>query len=245
MGYNKDMINDDTTRNIDFIPTDNRDEVRAEAAQWMLDNAFMALNEQALAELGRSNLSYISFELGGYVPGRDGREKYRESVTTRITLDDVSVGDGERYTDPEGSEWYKYVLAGQVSWPSYGSTPVWLARQRANLIDASVTLVERFNEAFAEKVMWKRSSTKAEREAQQQTHMRDMTNSAVFQQIQEAIHTTCRRMYVGNERTIPLTKMRSEIILAGSYTTVLENKEYASEVFQLKGEWRLSFRRTK
>lgn len=240
------MINDDASKN--FIPTDNRDEIRAEAAQWLLDNAFMALNEQSLAELGRSSLSYISFELGGYVPGRpgrDGREKYRESVTTRVTLDEAPVGDGERYTDPEGSEWYKYVLVGQVSWPSYGSSPVWLARQRANLIDASVTLVERFNETFAGKVMWKRSSTKAEREAQQQTYMRDMTNSAVFQQIKEAIHTTCRRMYVGNERTIPLTKMRPEIILAGSYTTLLENKEYSSEVFQLKGEWRLSFRRTK
>lgn len=245
MGYNKDMINDDTTRNIDFIPTDNRDEVFGAVRQWFKDNAFMALSEGAARDLEDERFSYLSLDLGGYVPTRgDNRRVTREPVQTSVYVTSDSFED-VRFIDPEGSEWRRHVFTAKASWSSSSSSETWLSRQRASLIDATVTLAEIFNAAFAERFIWGRVSTKHEREATQKKHMADTTRLVVARQIQSAIHTTCRGMRVDNERTIPFEA--SESTLAGTYEVALENKEYRAEVFQLirNSEWRLSFRRTK
>lgn len=222
-------------KTIDFVPTENEDELGQQVGRWVLANAFMGLNPARgdyshLADgIGRS--AYL--ELGGYVRNPlhpNLNMSAGADVSFRLETQDLVI-------DPEGTYWRPGNYQCLVNWSSYGSSLFQIARVRAQFIEAGVQLAERFNDAFADKVVWHKVMTAQQHAERQAKNLRTKCWNAVIVAIKEAIHTTCRRMRVGDDRYIT----RQDWWVKGTYPIALENKEYEAEVL----EHGLHFKRTK
>jgi len=225
---------------INFVPTENCEQVSAEVRDWLRANAFMGLQEgHQINGLNGYEGGNLYLTLGGYVrnPHDPKRQAAVEaSFSVHVRTDDL-VPDSF-IEDPEGTRWHVSALEAQVGWPSWGSTPAKLARMRVDMIEAAMKLGELFDERFKDTRLWVKGMTKADREAWMLSMQKDATRIKVAAAIKVAIHDTCRGMRVGTQMFVPIP----DGWVQGLYQVALENKEYDATVNAYK---QLVFTRTK
>ena len=232
---------------IDHVPTANALQVAIAVREWFKANAFMALKDSnyAARQLEDYEGGHLTVELGGYVRDPDDAKRQLNIEST------VTVGSGydqrlDDVIDPEGTVWHRHGFRVTVGWNGGCGCGVKGARMMATMADVTVTLAERFNEAFGDAVVWTKGLSQADRDAAALKLRRDTTQLAVASFIKESIHTTCRGMRVGDERTLTAPEVTLGM-LQGDYEVALEKKEYRASVFT--APWAgtrvlLSFRRT-
>lgn len=228
---------------IDFVPTENNDQVSAEVRDWICANAFMGLQDGCIRNLTGYAGDNLYLTLGGYVrnphdPKRQAGVEASFSVHVRHVDDDNDALPGAVIEDPEGTRWHVFMLEALVGWPSWGTTPTRLARMRVDMIDAAMQLGEMFNERFKDTRIWVRGLTKAAREEWRAKVQANATRIKVAAAIKTAIHTTCRGMRVKTQMFVPIPEGWVE----GTYQVALENKEYDATV---NAHQQLVFTRTK
>jgi hypothetical protein len=224
---------------LDFTPQENSEQVSAQVREWICANAFMGLQDGSqIHNLMAYAGAHLYLTLGGYVrnpldPKRSVCVEATFNVQVRHDEDDELVTE-----DPEGTRWSVFRLESQVNWPSFGSTPVRLARMRVDMIDAAVQLGEMFDAQFRDTRIWVKGMTKQEREERALNLQKDVTRTKVHAAIKAAIHTTCRGMRVGSQMWVEIP----DGWVQGPYKAALENKEYDAYVNAYR---QLIFARTK
>jgi hypothetical protein len=237
-------MNKDPRETVDFFPTENSAEVVAQVRDWIKANLGALLKDcHATHHLDDYGGGHLYLELGGYVADPEG-SKGSLNVEASFNVEPNDSMQWDVIIDPKGDWWYRKAYHATVGWPSYGAHGAGRSRLRAELISAAVGLAERFDAQFGASVVWTRGMTKVEIDEYAAKIQRDTARVLVSGTIREAIHTTCRRMQVGNQRCISAP----EGLVPGTYEVEVENKTYAVEVMgtdHVEPTRRFRFRRTK
>jgi hypothetical protein len=234
-----------TDHRIDYVPVENASQVTDDIIAFLQENCTGCLrlkDPHALERFSVSNNTYL--ELGGRElnPLESGREI---NVECTIHIHEKPTTD-DMVEDPNGDMWFYHSMSAGVSWPAYCAAPSQIARLRGDLISATCHLSERFDLQFAKIVIWTRGQTRAEREAEELRVRRNATQLHVAFAIKDAIHSSCRGMRVGDERTLSAPVVILGIV-EGDYDVALEKKEYRVCVFkpQHSVSMLVNFRRVK
>jgi len=226
---------------IDFVPTSEQQKAAhaARVRAWIEAQGILPLLTNRSAEdVHGYEGGRLYMHLFGYLPAPDVLDGTVQCETT-LTLD-TQEDFSERFEDPNGDWWTRKRLRANVSWYS-GGLPTRAARVRLDCIIQTQDLAEKFDAAFGADYIWSPGPTKAARLEAGIQLQRDATKIKCASHIQQAIHTSCPRMRVGDERFI--TPPKGDL-LAGEYTVEVEKKTYKVTVRDDPAMVRFQFMRT-
>ena len=212
-------------KQLDFVPQENMELVSAQVREWIRDNAFMALSERALNDLEKRSVDGLSLTLGGYVVDPNN-PKRRVSMETSFSVSVLPKDEEFDLEDPEATWWNAYVLRARMQLLQHDSEFAALTRMRVSMINATLQLIEAFDERFKDTLIWERRLTKQQRDEWALNLQRDATRVKLFNAVKDAIHTTCRGMRVGSQNWFRAPDGCKD----GDYELVVERKSYRINV---------------
>lgn len=217
----------DNIEKLDFVPSDNAEAIVVEMKAWLMENVSGLMRPGSFrSKISEYSGGYLRLELGGPVAD-PGSRSGESDVSASFIIDAKIMRLSE---DPDESRWCSDVYMASVSIPGYDAAGRRLARLRAELYMSVVELAARFDKAFENNRAWVRLSTKAQRDAVTKAFneriMADTARLKLSQAVKDAIHTTCKRMRVGDERYVT----PPDGVLPGTYDVDVEKKTYAVEI---------------
>lgn len=231
------------TNEIDFVPTENADDVFTATRAWMQEHVVPHLGPGVgqREDLDGYNGGYLGLRLGGPVAHPQRLDRTADCDATIS----IRPRDGLRHIldvveDPEGTQWWRSSMTVDVSWPSYGSNPPCLAVPRAAVIATAARLAGEYEAAFGDVTIWTKGRTKAqraeadeaasvERERVTQEMALAARRAAAADTIKTAIHTTHRLMRVGSSGTVGA----GVGVAIDAFTACVERKTYDVRVYEI------------
>lgn len=176
---------------IDFVPEENVELLQEQTAGWILANGFMGMTEYAARSLEQLHMGSLVF--GGRVAVPDGTTVEAYAV---LSVDMWPSFKNDRIEDPEGTRWSRNRPRVQVQVQNTGECSPAVSRRRIAILEAVTELAERLERHLEGVYLWRRGSTRAEREAaaaaQRMTDMKRLVAGAVALE--------CAGMRVGSEK---------------------------------------------
>lgn len=177
---------------IDFVPEENVELLQEQTADWILANGFMGMTEYAACSLQQLHMGSLVF--GGRVVVPDGTTIEAYAV---LSVDMWPSFKSDRVEDPQGTWWNRNRPRVQVQVQNTSECSPAASRRRIAILEAVTELAERLERHLEGVYLWRRGSTRAEREAaaaaQRMTDMRRLVAGAVALE--------CAGMRVGSEKT--------------------------------------------
>ncbi len=182
---------DTSTPQIDFVPEENVEALQGQIAAWIRANAFMGMTDYTRSSLQAGHLGSLSF--GGNVSLPDGSSV--ESHAS-LTVELWPSFKRDRVEDPDGTRWSRNRIAVKVQSPGHSMQTVAQARLRLAIFEAVIVLAERLEAQFGHDVVWRKDSTRAERE----TYAAALRRDGMQRLVAGAVALECAGMRKGSER---------------------------------------------